>query len=75
VVEARTMGNGGEHLRFKLRQNGTTWNSVAFRQGNSSSQLSPYIDIVYNLELDHWQGVNSLRLNILDFNGADQDGR
>jgi single-stranded-DNA-specific exonuclease len=29
-------------------------------------QQSP-LDLVYNLELDRWRGVDTLRLNILDF--------
>ena len=67
VLEKRTMGNGGEHLRMKLRQGGTVWDSVAFRLANHQSELSPRIDIVYNLEVDSWGGKKQLRLNILDF--------
>ncbi len=67
VVESRNMGSQREHLRLKLRQNGTVWDAVAFRQGDNPGDLPPYIDIVYNLEVDSWQGRENLRLNILDF--------
>ena len=67
VLERRTMGNGGEHLRMKLKQNGTVWDSVAFRLGNHQAEFAPNIDIVYNLEVDNWGGKKQLRLNILDF--------
>ncbi len=67
VLERRTMGNNGEHLRMKLKQGGTTWDSVAFRLGNHQSEFAPRIDIVYNLEIDRWGGKEQLRLNILDF--------
>ncbi len=73
VVEQRTMGNSGEHLRFKLRQGGTTWDAVAFRLANHQEELkAPRLDIVYNLEIDSWGGKKQLRLNILDFKGSEQ---
>ena len=67
VVDCRTMGNCGEHLRLKLKQAGTIWNSVAFRLGNYLAEVSSPLDIVYNLEVDRWGGEERLRLNILDF--------
>ncbi len=67
VVERRTMGNGNEHLRMKLRQGGSMWDCVAFRLGNHQGEFAPRIDIVYNLEVDNWGGKKQLRLNILDF--------
>jgi single-stranded-DNA-specific exonuclease len=67
VLERRTMGNGNEHLRMKLRQAGSVWDGVAFRLGNHQGEFAPRIDIVYNLEVDNWGGKKQLRLNILDF--------
>jgi single-stranded-DNA-specific exonuclease len=67
VLERRTMGNAGEHLRMKLRQGGTVWDGVAFRLGNHLAELGPRIDVVYNVEVDSWGGKKQLRLNILDF--------
>ncbi|MFC1987864.1 single-stranded-DNA-specific exonuclease RecJ [Chloroflexota bacterium] len=67
VVECRTLGNGGEHLKLKLRQDGTVWDAVGFRLGNYLTEASSPIDIVYNLEIDRWGGAERLRLNILDF--------
>jgi single-stranded-DNA-specific exonuclease len=70
VLERRTMGNSGEHLRMKLRQGGTVWDGVAFRLANHTAETSPRLDIVYNLEIDNWQGKKQLRLNILDFKAS-----
>jgi len=67
VLERRTMGNGNEHLRMRLKQGGSVWDCVAFRLGNHQKEFAPRIDIVYNLEVDNWRGKNQLRLNILDF--------
>ncbi len=67
VVDCRSMGSGNEHLRLKLRQGGTTWDGVAFGWGANISEVASHLDIVYNLEVDHWNGGERLRLNILDF--------
>jgi len=67
VTDCRTMGNGGEHLRFKLKQGDSRWDGVAFRLGSYLADVAPTLDIVYNLEIDRWQGKETLRLNILDF--------
>lgn len=70
VLENRTMGNNGEHLRLKLRQSGSVWDSVAFRLSSHRDELSSRLDIVYNIEVDNWQGKNQLRLNILDLKSS-----
>ncbi len=67
IVNCRTMGNGAQHLRLKLRQGGTVWDGVGFRLGSYLADISPQLDIVYNLEIDRWEGKESLRLNIIDF--------
>jgi single-stranded-DNA-specific exonuclease len=67
AVNCRTMGNGAQHLRLKLKQGGTVWDGVGFRLGGYLAEISPRLDIVYNLEIDHWGGKERLRLNIVDF--------
>ncbi len=75
VIDCRTMGNGGEHLRLKLGQDGARWDGVAFRQGDCLADVAPALDIVYNLEIDRWRGNETLRLNILDFAPAGQSSK
>jgi single-stranded-DNA-specific exonuclease len=67
VVDCRPMGSNGEHLRMKLKQGGVVWDGVGFRLGNYLAEVSPSLDIVYNLEVDRWGGAERLRLNIIDF--------
>jgi single-stranded-DNA-specific exonuclease len=67
LVEQRTMGSGGEHLRMKFKQGRTSWDAVAFRLRDHLPEIAPRMDIVYNLEVDRWNGNEKLRLNILDF--------
>lgn len=67
VMEYRSVGAGGEHLRLKLREGNVTWDGVAFRMGHLIDEGTPHLDIVYNLEVDRWRGAEMLQLNILDF--------
>jgi single-stranded-DNA-specific exonuclease len=68
VTGFRTMGNEAQHLRLKLKQNGTNFEAVAFKLGDSAKEMPESLDIVYNLELDRWSGVENLRLNISSLN-------
>jgi single-stranded-DNA-specific exonuclease len=70
TVERHTMGSSGEHLRMKLKQGRTVWDGVAFRLRDHMAEVAPRMDIVYNLEVDRWNGNERLRLNILDFKKA-----
>jgi single-stranded-DNA-specific exonuclease len=67
VIDCRTMGNGAEHLRLKLKQGGTVWDGVGFRLGGYLGEISPQLDIVYNLEIDRWGDKERLRLKLVDF--------
>ncbi len=67
VIDCRTMGSDGEHIRLKLRQGGTVWDGVGFGLGDYLSEVTNCLDVVYNLEVDQWNGVERLRLNIIDF--------
>ena len=74
VVDCRTMGSAGEHLRLKLKQGDIKWDGVGFGFGDCLGEVSSHLDIVYNLELDRWGGEEKLRLNISDFAEANQTG-
>jgi single-stranded-DNA-specific exonuclease len=67
IIDCRTMGNGAEHLRLKLKQGGTVWDGVGFRLGGYLAEISPQLDIVYNLEIDRWGDKERLRLNLIVF--------
>ncbi|MEN8614581.1 single-stranded-DNA-specific exonuclease RecJ [Dehalogenimonas sp. THU2] len=68
VTDYRTMGSNGEHLKLRLTQGGAVWEAVAFRQAEEIKKILPDpLDVVYNLELDRFNGRETLRLNIVDF--------
>lgn len=67
VMECRGMGNGGDHLRLKVRQGGTVWSAVSFGMGCHQAEVCSPLDIVFSVEADRWNGTERLRLNVLDF--------
>ena len=67
VMEYRSLGSKGEHIRLKLMDGDVTWDGMAFRLGNLIDDVTSRLDIVYNLEVDRWRGKGMLQLNILDF--------
>jgi single-stranded-DNA-specific exonuclease len=68
VDDVRTMGANGQHLRLRLRSDGTAWNAVAFQQ--AWTRGIERVDIVYTLDVDQWRGVPRLRLTIQDYQGT-----
>jgi single-stranded-DNA-specific exonuclease len=67
VLECRSMGSGGDHLRMRLRQGGTVWSAVAFGMGSHHGEVCSPLEVVYSVEVDRWNGEDRLRLNVLDF--------
>jgi single-stranded-DNA-specific exonuclease len=67
VVEQKLVGNQNDHIKLKLKQDNVTWDTMGFRLGNYIGELARHIDIVYAVEVDHYNGKGQLRLNLLDF--------
>jgi single-stranded-DNA-specific exonuclease len=70
VVEAKTVGRGGEHLRVKLREgpdhSGAVWNGIGFGLGSLKIKPRTKLDVVYSLGIDNYHGYNALELKIQD---------
>ena len=71
VIDQHQIGSQSEHLRLKLKQEGIVWDATGFRLGNLVQEITTYLDIVYNLDIDRWNERERLRLNLLDFAPAD----
>ena len=67
VISSSTMGSDNSHLRMKVKQEAMVFDTVGFGLGNYINDISASIDIVFNLEMDYWNGQSKLRLNVLDF--------
>jgi single-stranded-DNA-specific exonuclease len=65
VDKASPMGSDGKHFRLTLRSAGAKWDAVAFRQ--NWLQGTKFVDLVFTLDVDHWNGEPRLRLGIQDY--------
>jgi single-stranded-DNA-specific exonuclease len=65
VLESRKVGTNEDHLKLKLRDGRAAWDAIAFNL--AGREMSSYLDIVYNLEQDDWNGRQLLQLNVADF--------
>jgi single-stranded-DNA-specific exonuclease len=73
VQNLRTVGADGRHLKLALSGGRTTWDAIAFRQGDWAGKLPDRVDIVYHLEINVWRDQRRLQLNVQDIRPAGQD--
>ncbi|MCA9974369.1 MAG: hypothetical protein KC413_01410, partial [Anaerolineales bacterium] len=73
VVHHRRVGGDGAHLQLRLSSGEETDGSgyrvipaIAFRQGDWADCLPQYIDIVYTIGLNEWNGRRNLQLMVQD---------
>jgi single-stranded-DNA-specific exonuclease len=69
-VEVQGVGLVGEptraHLKLRLRQDGRTVTATGFGLGHVPVRPGDRVDIVFTPRLSRWQGVERLRLDVLD---------
>jgi single-stranded-DNA-specific exonuclease len=70
VVRAWTVGNEKQHLRLKVRAGNILFDGIAFRLGHLAETMPKKIDVMYVLEKNEYNGVESLQLNIRDIRPA-----
>jgi single-stranded-DNA-specific exonuclease len=73
VVGHRAVGNAGKHLKLTLSDGRSTWDAIAFRQGEWAGKLPDRIDLVYHLEINEWNNQRQLQLNVQDIRPAGND--
>ena len=71
VLEARHVGNAGQHLRLNVTQGNGRWTALAFNQSGRWPEGTSVVDLAYSLSRDHWQGVERSTLKVLDFRPAE----
>jgi len=67
VLDVKTVGAQDNHLRMRVKDNGILWDVMGFGLGDLVKEVSNYIDIVYSMEIDRWNGEEKLRLKLHDF--------
>ncbi len=67
VGNPRLVGNG-DHLKFKVRQNGRTMDAIGFNLGDYYEKLITGwpVDLAFVVEVNEWQGQSKLQLNVRD---------
>jgi single-stranded-DNA-specific exonuclease len=60
-----------EHLRFSLRQNGVTLTGIGFGMANKYPLLSKYVDIVFKIDENEWNGQKSLQMKVIDVRASE----
>ncbi|NIS81466.1 MAG: single-stranded-DNA-specific exonuclease RecJ [Anaerolineales bacterium] len=66
VIEKRAVGKNGQHLKLSLRQEGKTFDAIAFRQGDLKDKLPDLVDIAFRLERNDYWNYPTLELNVID---------
>ncbi len=70
VAGHRAVGNDNNHLKLTLSDGWSTWDAIAFRQGDWAGKLPDRIDLVYHLEINEWNSQRRLQLNVQDIRSA-----
>src|SRR5690606_14274219 len=70
VMEHRTLKD--RHLKFKVARAGRPpLDAIAFGLGETWGENMPrHVDVVYQLEINEWNGRRSLQLNVQDLRPA-----
>ena len=67
VLNHRTVGHGARHLKMSVRESDSPpLDAIAFGAGEWAGNLPRNIDVVFELEINEWQGRRNLQLNMKD---------
>jgi len=69
VRDARVVGQG--HLKLVVSDGRAVWDAIAFRQAGAAAQLTPRLDLAYNLSIRYRQGEPQLQLIVVDLRPSD----
>jgi single-stranded-DNA-specific exonuclease len=74
IVELRTVGMDGAHLKLKVGDGGTIFDAIGFKFGFMAERLTrgDRLDIAYTFEENEWNGERKYQLNIKDMRYADK---
>jgi single-stranded-DNA-specific exonuclease len=74
IVELRTVGMDGAHLKMKVGDGGTVFDAIGFKFGPMAERLTrgDKLDIAYTFEENDWNGERKYQLNIKDIKYADK---
>ncbi len=74
VVDYRRVGQDGRHLKLKLASGTRMIDAIAFKQGYWADHIPQFIDALYHLEINEWNGYTKLQMNIQDLRSSGRVG-
>ncbi len=57
LIEAERVGDGGDHLRMRLRDRSQSWRAIGFRLGRTPVQQGDVVDLIWSLKRNGDRGV------------------
>lgn len=67
IIESKTVGNEGKHLKLKLSQDKKVFDAIWFGHDSSiENHKSGFVQIAYNIETNTWNGRSQIQLKIRD---------
>jgi len=68
VFDYRKVGSDQRHLKLSLVSGDQTFEAIAFGMGDFAEEIIniPKAEIAFNLDINRWQGNETLQLNVLD---------
>lgn len=71
VLSHRTVGREGGHLKMSLRSsNSAPLDAIGFGLGEWTTHMPAFVDVVFEFDINEWQGLRSLQLNVKDLRPA-----
>jgi single-stranded-DNA-specific exonuclease len=75
VIHHRQVGREGNHLQLRLSSGGNGSSrilpAIAFGQGTWASMMPQYVDLVYSIGVNEWNGRRDLQLMVQDLRPAE----
>jgi single-stranded-DNA-specific exonuclease len=66
VKSSRTVGGDGAHLKMTVSDGWVFMDAIAFRQGHWYGALGEKVDLLFQFEINEFQGRKSFQLNVRD---------
>jgi single-stranded-DNA-specific exonuclease len=70
VNNARTVGKLGDHLKLIVSDGHITFDAIAFQQGFWYDDMPSYVDLMYEFEVNEYNGRETLQLRVKDLKPA-----
>jgi single-stranded-DNA-specific exonuclease len=70
VRSQRTVGKDHSHLKLVVSDGWVTYDAIAFRLGHWAQDMPKKIDLLYQFEMNEFNGRQSLQLNVRDLKPA-----